>query len=329
MRSLLVCLLALCWLFPLVATAEEDFPGSADHPIISRYPDTTIRWYNEDNHRPYRIPVGPVTGYRKIDEWLETEGRLTRIYYTHDGGGKSVGEIFTNYRDAIVQAGFMLIADGFANHPAQGVGIGSRQWRQILFNENSWNDARAAVNEMVKGSSTSGTGGSLVAHKERAEGTAYLVVSVYQYRIDRIGILVDVLEQKAVESGLITVDAEAIGRGIEEQGRKVLDGLFFDFDKATLQDRSAPALQEIAKYLKAHPDQSFYVVGHTDAKGTLNYNINLSRDRARSVIDALVTQHQIPSNQLEPHGVGPLSPVFANTSDAGRERNRRVELVER
>jgi outer membrane protein OmpA-like peptidoglycan-associated protein len=182
---------------------------------------------------------------------------------------------------------------------------------------------------MVKGSSSSGTGGALVARKERAEGTAYLIVSVYQYRIDRIGILVDILEQKAVESGLITINADAIGRGIDELGRIVLDGLFFDFDKASLQDRSAPALKEIASYLKAHTEQSFYVVGHTDAKGSLNYNINLSRERARSVIDALMKQHSIPNSQLEPQGVGPLSPVFANTSDAGRERNRRVELVQR
>jgi outer membrane protein OmpA-like peptidoglycan-associated protein len=182
---------------------------------------------------------------------------------------------------------------------------------------------------MTKGSATSGSGGSIVAKKERAEGMAYVVVSVYQYRSDRIGILVDVIEQRAVESGLITVDAEAIGRGISEQGRIVLDGLFFDFDKATLQDRSQAALDEIAKYLKANPGQVFYVVGHTDAKGSLDYNLKLSRDRAYSVVRALTERYAIAAKQLEAHGVGPLSPVFTNSSDAGRERNRRVELVER
>ncbi len=109
----------------------------------------------------------------------------------------------------------------------------------------------------------------------------------------------------------------------------VLDGIVFDFDKATLKAESGPALEAIVSYLGANPDKSFYVVGHTDSKGTFGYNQTLSANRARAVVDTLKNDYGIASERLEPHGVGPLVPVFSNGSDSGREKNRRVELVER
>ena len=62
---------------------------------------------------------------------------------------------------------------------------------------------------------------------------------------------------------------------------------------------------------------------------TFAYNRKLSADRAMAVADALKRDFGIASERLEPHGVGPLVPVFANSTDAGREKNRRVELVQK
>jgi outer membrane protein OmpA-like peptidoglycan-associated protein len=109
----------------------------------------------------------------------------------------------------------------------------------------------------------------------------------------------------------------------------VLDGIVFDFDKATLKPESKAALDAIADYLNANPNDNFYVVGHTDSKGTYAYNSKLSSDRARAVADALKKEYGIASARLDPYGVGPLAPVFSNVSDGARERNRRVELVEK
>jgi len=109
----------------------------------------------------------------------------------------------------------------------------------------------------------------------------------------------------------------------------VLDGLFFDFDQATLQAESTAALQAIADYLEDHADDQFYVVGHTDSVGTFSYNQGLSADRARAVVERLRTDYGVPVDVLEAHGIGPLVPVFSNDSEAGRDRNRRVELVEK
>lgn len=307
----------------------QDVPGSKDHPVITRYPGSVIRWYTVDNHRPYRVPTGPVTDYRKVEQGIDTEGRVTRLYYTLDGGERSDSEVQRNYRDALAAGGFEILAEGFVPAGSRSRGVGSRAWREVLFLGNPWNDNAGAVNEMASGTATSGGGGAVVARKVRAEGTAYVIVTVYQYRDDRVGTLVDVVEARPVETGRVVVDANAIAAGIRESGRVVLDGLFFDFDQATLTPASRAALEQIAAYLKANPARSFFVVGHTDAKGTFAHNRELSAERARTVVAALVREHGVPAGRLEAHGVGPLSPVLTNGSDAGRERNRRVELVER
>jgi outer membrane protein OmpA-like peptidoglycan-associated protein len=319
--------LAIALLF-LAATAQADIEGSADHPIITRYPGSTIEWFFEDNNRPFRLPVGPVTGYREIGDWVETQGRITRIYYALDGGGRTETEVYQNYLEALEKAGMEILAQGIHDAAARGGDVGTRQWQGLYVAANPWTTG-GAVDEMARGTATSGGRGSIIARKDRPEGMAYVAVNIYLFREDRIGILVDIVEEEAAETGLIVVDAEAIGRQMVEAGRVVLDGILFDYDKATLQAASAQALEQIGLYLKANPDRTFYVVGHTDGKGTLAYNQELSAARAKAVVDALVKDYGVDTGRLEAHGVGPLVPVFANSTDAGRERNRRVELVER
>lgn len=306
----------------------EDIVGSADHPLITRYPGSEIQTYIVENYRPYKVPLGPVTGYRTIGEWLETEGRLTRIYYALEGGQRSHSEVYKNYEEALKAAGFEILASGLFTESSRKPDIGSRAWQAVFFAANPW-ESDGPIGNMVKGTATAGGSGTVIGKKERAAGTVYVAVSVAHYSDEHIGTLVDILEVESAETGLIVVDAEAIGKGIEENGRVVLDGILFDFDKATLQAESKAALDQIAIYLKDHPDQNFYVVGHTDAKGTLEYNHKLSADRAKAVAAALVKDYGIDAKRLEGHGVGPLVPVFTNASDAGREKNRRVELVER
>jgi len=69
------------------------------------------------------------------------------------------------------------------------------------------------------------------------------------------------------------------------------------------------------------------VVGHTDDVGSFDYNLKLSKDRAMAVVSQLAGKYHIPASRLLPHGNGPTSPVASNTTDEGRAKNRRVELV--
>lgn len=304
----------------------QDATGCTDHPAITRYPGSVLAWCKIENYMPYEIPVGPVTGYRAIDEWVETEGRVTRNFYSLVGE-RTHSEVYKNFKDALEKAGFEIIADGL--YPERNVrgGIGGGSWQSIFYAANAWSE-QGAVGKLVSGTSSSGGTGAVFGKKERAENTLYVMVSLEQHSSQEVAVLIDVVETESAETGLVTADAEAMGRDIEEYGRTVLVGLFFDHDSATLQPASEPALSEIARLLANTPDKTFYIVGHTDATGTYAYNMQLSADRAEAVRSALVNDHGIDSARLQSAGVGPLSPVFSNGSDAGRAENRRVELVE-
>lgn len=311
---------------PVIALAQ-DIDGAVEHPMFERYPGQSIAWQHIENYQPYKVAVGPVTGYRHIADWIETEGRVTRTFYKYEGEDRTYSEVYKNYLDALKAEDFEILAEGMSVD-RRGNGVGSSQWMEVTFRANPASKP-GAVGTMFSGTSSSGGAGVVVAKKERAAGTAYVVVYVEQHSKNYIGTLIDIVEVEAAETGLVVVDAEAMGSDIDEYGRVVLDGLVFDFDKATLKPESKPALDAIAEYLNAHPDKQFYVVGHTDSKGTFAYNSKLSSDRALAVADALKQDYDIASDRLEPHGVGPLVPVFSNGSDAGRDKNRRVELVER
>lgn len=317
---------ALALAFAASAAGAGDIDGVVEHPMIERYPGQVIAWQHIENYQPYKVATGPVTGYRAISDWIETEGRVTRTFYKYEGEDRSFEEIYRNYLDALVAEDFRIIGQGMSAD-RKGVEIGSRQWMEVTFLENP-TTRPGEVGTLFAGTSSSGGAGAIVASRERAAGTAYVVVYVEQHARDYVGTLIDIVEVQAAETGLVVVDAEAMGSDIDEYGRVVLDGIVFEFDKATLKSESTAALEAIATYLRAHPDKRFYVVGHTDARGTFEYNRKLSSDRALAVTDALTQDYGIASGRLQPHGVGPLAPVFANSTDAGRDRNRRVELVE-
>ncbi len=325
-KLILLCVLhiAVVIAFPVQA---EDIAGIQEHPLLTRYPGQEIRWQHIENYMPYRVPVGPVTGYRSIDAWIDTEGRVTRTFYRYSGTDRSFSEFYLNYLQALQAQDFEILGEGMSAD-RRGNDLGSRSWSEVYFIQNPATKP-GEVGTFFSGTSSSGGAGSIVARKERAAGIVYVVVGVEQHSADYVGTLVDIIEVEAAETGLVVVDAEAIGADLEEYGRVVLDGIVFDFDKDTLRPESDAALEAIVEFLTANPDKTFYVVGHTDSVGTFAYNSKLSADRATTVVSVLQQRFGIASNRLEPHGAGPLSPVFSNSQDAGRERNRRVELVER
>lgn len=326
LSALTIALFTIC-LAPWPAALADDVEGVQEHPMIERYPGQEIRWQKIENFMPYEIAIGPVTGYRYIADWIETEGRVTRTFYALEGEERTYSEVYLNYLEALKEQGFDILAEGLSPD-RKGAGPGTTNWIGVAYAANPITD-QGQQNSLFAGTSSSGGAGSIVAKKERAAGTAYVILTVEQHSKDYIGALIDIVEVEAAETGLVIVDAEAIGSDMAEYGRVVLDGIVFDFDSATLLPESDQALANIADYLKANPDKLFYVVGHTDSVGTFSYNYGLSGDRARSVAKALKDVHGIAHERLEPHGVGPLVPIFTNTEEAGRDKNRRVELVER
>jgi outer membrane protein OmpA-like peptidoglycan-associated protein len=102
----------------------------------------------------------------------------------------------------------------------------------------------------------------------------------------------------------------------------------FDFNKTEVKAESAPALTEIAKLLANRPELNVLVVGHTDSVGGFESNRTLSQRRADAIVATLVSKHGIAAKRLFPVGVSFASPVATNSTEDGRTKNRRVELVE-
>jgi outer membrane protein OmpA-like peptidoglycan-associated protein len=134
-----------------------------------------------------------------------------------------------------------------------------------------------------------------------------------------------IVESRAMQQEVVA-DAKLMRNELAETGRTVVPGIYFDTASASIKPESEPALAEIAKLLNGSPALKVYVVGHTDSVGNLESNLKLSADRAASVVKAL-TARGIAASRLKSAGVGPYSPVASNDSDAGKAKNRRVELV--
>jgi OOP family OmpA-OmpF porin len=110
-------------------------------------------------------------------------------------------------------------------------------------------------------------------------------------------------------------------------GKVVLGDLDFASGTTHLGDGPFASLVDLAAWIKANPQKTLALVGHTDAQGALATNVSLSRQRAEAVMDRLVTQYGVPRAQLTADGVGFLSPVASNLTEDGRAQNRRVEAM--
>ncbi|MFZ6014462.1 MAG: OmpA family protein [Bacteroidota bacterium] len=105
-----------------------------------------------------------------------------------------------------------------------------------------------------------------------------------------------------------------------------LKNIYFDFDKTTLKKESFVELNKVVDFLKENSSVEIEISGHTDNKGSDDYNINLSQGRSQAVVDYLISQG-IESFRLTAHGYGETKPIDTNDSDAGRANNRRVEFT--
>jgi OmpA-OmpF porin, OOP family len=137
---------------------------------------------------------------------------------------------------------------------------------------------------------------------------------------------INIIEKQLMKQEVVA-NAASLAGSLNQTGKVAVYGIYFDTAKADVKPESDPALNEIAKLLKADPKLKLYVVGHTDNVGVFDYNVKLSRDRAAAVVKALVGKHGIAATRLTPFGDGPTAPVASNKSEEGRAKNRRVELV--
>jgi len=105
----------------------------------------------------------------------------------------------------------------------------------------------------------------------------------------------------------------------------VLNNIFFDYDKATLRSESIAELDRLVNLLKNSSSLKIQISGHTDNKGSADYNQKLSENRAKSVVDYLI-EKGINKDRLQYKGYGFANPVAPNDTEDGRQLNRRTEF---
>ena len=135
----------------------------------------------------------------------------------------------------------------------------------------------------------------------------------------------------ANNTGSVTIPLEPetgsnLEQELEETGKVSLYGIYFDSDKALLKAESEKTLQEVLALIQRNPERSLEIGGHTDSQGDDAYNLKLSEERAKAVLDWLKA-NGANTNRLTSKGYGETVPVATNNTENGRALNRRVELL--
>jgi len=131
-----------------------------------------------------------------------------------------------------------------------------------------------------------------------------------------------------METGNVVVSTDRLQKGLADEGKIALYGIYFDTGRAEVKPESKGQLDEMAKLLNADKSLKVVIVGHTDNQGSADTNVALSQRRADAVVAALVSTYKVDASRLRARGVASFAPVATNRTEVGRAKNRRVELVE-
>ena len=320
MRSLAV-LLSLSTLF------AADVPDSKDPAGMKRYEGSEIIGYHAPKFEEYVLPLSAPQGVHPATyaKSLPVEGMLSRHTYIAPAG-RTATELLRNYKLEFQRLGLQTLYEKKAGEP----GWFGPQYDRVA-EENDLGQI-LAYNEADE---------RLLIGKTRDAKPAFYSVFVTSYndgviperlaavvQKGRALAVVTVITPEAMEKKMAFVNADEMKGAIGESGKVILYGIFFDTDKDVVKPESKPTLDEISKLMKSNPSLKVHVVGHSDNQGKPDYNLDLSRRRAASVVRELTSKYAIAADRLDSFGCGLYSPLAANTTEDGRAKHRRVELVQ-
>lgn len=177
----------------------------------------------------------------------------------------------------------------------------------------------------------------ITAQRSAGGKTDYVYILVSKGRANRYVQLFDLVSDAAgaapqgeASSGAGPDRPEAVSglvADLRRLGHVALSDLDFASGAGGLSDRSYASLAALAAFLKGDAARVVAVVGHTDAVGSLEVNVALSKRRAEAVRARLISRYGVPGAQVQAQGAGYMAPVASNLTAEGREANRRVEAV--
>ncbi|MES2950631.1 MAG: DUF4892 domain-containing protein [Pseudomonadota bacterium] len=339
-RSLVgALLLAACTLAQAAnPMPTKDLKGLTDPDGLKRYAGSVLTYRDDAAYDELKFPLGKVTS--KDDQAvaarsLDRSGQRTMLQYLTPAG-KSALEVVRNYQQDLKAAGYKPTfecagdACGSADWIRQGYFVSTlvsgAYWSNIGDNTPAACGGGANVGDFRYALLDNPAIGSTVAVAAWRPGilSAYCDEPEYQKRTSVVVVKIDT---KAREQAMEALSANEMGKSLDASGKVAVYGILFDTNKADIKPESRASLEQIGALLKQQARLKLHVVGHTDNVGTLPANIDLSKRRAEAVVAALASTYAITRDRLTANGVASLAPVASNGDEAGRAKNRRVELV--
>jgi len=324
--TLIVSVCALTAFRCEVAAADsvtKDVSGH-DHPLLKRYEGSLIVAYKEQAFDEYKIVLGKALNDsteenkgKRVEKQQKIEGKVTRITYFAPKG-RSCLEVFKNYENELTAKGAETLFSGSGPDELGYTFGGLPQFDDIDGQLFGYSHTNARYGAYKVGDTY-----AVIYAAEFDFGATHHPIDKGQTAVQ-----VDIIDAKPMQEKMVSVDASEMDKQIAANGKVALYGIYFDFNKADVKSESEPALVEIGKLLQARPKLAVLVVGHTDAVGSFESNRVLSQKRADAIVSNLTSKQAIDRKRLFAVGVSFASPVATNTTEEGRAKNRRVELVE-
>ncbi len=264
----------------------------------------------------YALPVGPFAGGAVPSRALQ--GAVTRQSWQIGSQGLTSLQLYAPLREQLLTAGYEIL------YECGGIECGGFDFRfstEVL-------PAPAMHVDLTDFrflSARSGPEDHLSLLVSRTDNAGFVqLIQVSRNPLEPVALKADPKPMPVVS---LRATEQPLAAALESQGHAILRDLSFETGASALGEGPFSSLQALAQFLLADPARKVALVGHTDAVGSLENNMALSKRRAASVLERLVEAYGIPRAQLEAEGIGYLSPIATNLTGEGRDSNRRVEVV--
>jgi outer membrane protein OmpA-like peptidoglycan-associated protein len=207
------------------------------------------------------------------------------------------------------QGGVSTTGKGALTGGALGAGLGA------IIGSQSGNAGAGVAIGTAAGLLAGGAMGSSIENQDRQISAREQSISRQEQVLQENRRLIEELRSKGT-------DARSTDRGVLVN----LPDVLFEFGSANMTPSAKRAAKDISDAIKTVPSRHVYVEGHTDSVGTLSYNQKLSENRAWAVADSLVT-NGVGRDHVLVKGFGENNPIASNSTESGRQRNRRVEVI--
>lgn len=272
----------------------------------------------------YALPIAAFDGQTLPVRTVE--GAVDQRAYQLDAPATTTLAILAPLRDQVVAAGFELVLDCEAR--ACG-GFDFRYATEVLPEPDMHVDLSdfrfLAAEQGDEAISILVSRSALTAYVQITRVTAAPLADVAAAEAP-LGPVVD-LDAEVPRGVEVPAPTGAIGMALDQAGTAVLDDLVFASGSASLAEGDYPSLAATAAWLDANPAGTIALVGHTDASGSLTANIALSERRAEAAAQVLIDRYGADRDRITGEGVGFLAPRATNQTEAGRQKNRRVEVI--